>query len=100
MTLSFEFVAAQLRPLGEHQDLALASRALPDGAYTTLRTYRGRVLRLGDHARRAGGAGRPGGRGAAGGPAGVGSGGGRGPPAHLESSASAPRASGPQRGVP
>ncbi|HLA78539.1 MAG TPA: aminotransferase class IV [Vicinamibacteria bacterium] len=52
MTLSFEFVAAQLRPLGEHQDLALASRALPDGAYTTLRTYRGRVLRLADHVRR------------------------------------------------
>ena len=41
------------RPAGAHQSLAASSAALPDGAYTTLRTYGGRrVVRLESHLRR------------------------------------------------
>lgn len=39
--------------LGTAADMRAASRALPEGAYTTLRTYEGRrLLRLGQHLRR------------------------------------------------
>jgi len=48
--LSFESVAGVLSLLGRHDSLAAASAALPDGAYTTLRTYGGNsVVRLDQH---------------------------------------------------
>jgi branched-chain amino acid aminotransferase len=50
---SFEALPGGARPLGRHPTLAAASAALPDGAYTTLRTYGGtRILRLDSHVRR------------------------------------------------
>ena len=50
---SFEAGPAGLTALGRHPSLAAASEALPDGAYTTFRTYGGRgVVRLGAHLRR------------------------------------------------
>jgi branched-chain amino acid aminotransferase len=48
--LSFEAGTLGLSPLGRHTSLAAASQALPEGAYTTLRTYGGNgVVRLGQH---------------------------------------------------
>jgi len=53
MVRTFEFVEEELRELSEAPSLAVASKALPTGAYTTLRTYRGdRVLRLERHVAR------------------------------------------------
>ncbi len=53
MTVTFEFASGRLVELGRAESLALASLALPDGAYTTFRTYHGgRVLRFADHVRR------------------------------------------------
>ena len=50
---TFEANAEGARPAGAHQSLAASSAALPDGAYTTLRTYGGRrVVRLESHLRR------------------------------------------------
>src|SRR5262245_10222753 len=51
--VSFESSVAGLLPLGRHDSLAAASAALPEGAYTTFRTYGGRgVVRLAQHLRR------------------------------------------------
>jgi branched-chain amino acid aminotransferase len=48
--LSFEAGTLGLSLLGRHASLAAASQALPEGAYTTLRTYGGNgVVRLGQH---------------------------------------------------
>ena len=53
MAVTFEAASGLLAEVGQADSLALASQALPHGAYTTLRTYRGgRVLRLADHVRR------------------------------------------------
>ncbi len=50
---TFEVQAAGLEHLGHHPSLQEASATLPDGVYTTFRTYdRRRVLRLGQHVRR------------------------------------------------
>lgn len=50
---SFEIARPGVRSLGEVSGLAEASAALPDGAYTSFRTYGGRrVLRLAQHIRR------------------------------------------------
>ncbi len=50
---SYESGALGLSLLGRHDSLAAASQALPEGAYTTLRTYGGRgVVRLGQHVAR------------------------------------------------
>jgi len=47
---TFEAAAGAARLLSRHQSLAESSAALPDGAYTTFRTYAGRrVLRLEAH---------------------------------------------------
>jgi branched-subunit amino acid aminotransferase/4-amino-4-deoxychorismate lyase len=47
---SFESGTGGLSLLGRHDSLAAASQALPEGAYTTLRTYGGNaVVRLGQH---------------------------------------------------
>ena len=51
--ITYEATDQGLRPLGRHETLAASSRALPEGAYTTLRTYGGRaVVRLAQHLRR------------------------------------------------
>ncbi len=51
--VSFESSEAGLQPLGRHDSLAAAQSALPEGAYTTFRTYGGRgVVRLAQHLRR------------------------------------------------
>jgi branched-chain amino acid aminotransferase len=51
--LTFEAVHGELSVPTAAAGLADASAALPDGAYTTLRTYQGdRVFRLGDHVER------------------------------------------------
>ena len=48
--VTFESVGPDLKPLGNHASLKEASSILPDGVYTTFRTYeRRRVLRLGQH---------------------------------------------------
>ena len=48
--LSFESGVLGLSLVGRHASLAAASLALPEGAYTTLRTYGGNgVVRLGQH---------------------------------------------------
>jgi branched-chain amino acid aminotransferase len=48
--LTYEATGAGVRLLGRHESLAVSSAALPDGAYTTFRTYeRRRVLRLDRH---------------------------------------------------
>lgn len=53
MVHTFELAPGGLRPLGSHPSLGAASSALPEGSYTTLRTYRGdRVLRLEQHVQR------------------------------------------------
>ena len=50
---TFEATGTGLSQLGRHETLAASSRALPEGAYTTLRTYGGRaVVRLAQHLRR------------------------------------------------
>jgi branched-chain amino acid aminotransferase len=50
---TFELVSGNLSLLGSHPSLGEASSALPQGSYTTLRTYAGdRVLRLEQHVRR------------------------------------------------
>ena len=50
---TFECRASGLAPLGRHENLGASSAALPQGAYTTLRTYGGRgVVRLDAHLRR------------------------------------------------
>jgi branched-chain amino acid aminotransferase len=50
---SFEAAGGGARLLSRHAGLAAASAALPEGAYTTLRTYGGRrLLRLESHLRR------------------------------------------------
>jgi branched-chain amino acid aminotransferase len=51
--LSFEARGGRAIPAGRHASLAAASAALPEGAYTTLRTYgQRRLLRLDQHLRR------------------------------------------------
>lgn len=53
MAETFEFESGRLKPLGSYPSLGAASSALPEGSYTTLRTYAGgRVLRLEQHVRR------------------------------------------------
>lgn len=53
MVETFEFESGRWRPLGSYPSLGAASSALPEGSYTTLRTYAGdRVLRLEQHVRR------------------------------------------------
>ncbi len=48
--LTYEATGAGAALVGRHESLAASSAALPDGAYTTLRTYQGRrVLRLARH---------------------------------------------------
>jgi branched-chain amino acid aminotransferase len=50
---TFEVLSGSLRLLGEFPSLTAASAALPQGSYTSLRTYGGRrVLRLAQHIRR------------------------------------------------
>jgi branched-chain amino acid aminotransferase len=50
---TYEARAEGLRLLGRHTTLAASSAGLPEGAYTTLRTYGGRgVVRLDQHLRR------------------------------------------------
>src|SRR5512141_1962979 len=51
--ISFEARAGGIARLAVHESLSAASSALPEGAYTTLRTYGGRrVLRLDRHVAR------------------------------------------------
>lgn len=53
MVETFEFESRRWRRLGSHPSLGAASSTLPEGSYTTLRTYAGdRVLRLEQHVRR------------------------------------------------
>jgi branched-chain amino acid aminotransferase len=50
---TYEAVAQGLRLVGRHPSLSASSAALPEGAYTTLRTYGGRgVVRLDQHRHR------------------------------------------------
>jgi branched-chain amino acid aminotransferase len=50
---SFEAASEGLLPLGRHDSLAAAHAGLPEGAYTTFRTYGGTgVVRLAQHLRR------------------------------------------------
>ena len=50
---TFELLGGRARLRGAGPDMGTASQALPQGAYTTLRTYGGRrVVRLGQHFRR------------------------------------------------
>jgi branched-chain amino acid aminotransferase len=52
-TRTFEIDGGRLLPLGESPSLASASATLPQGSYTSLRTYDGRrVLRLAQHFQR------------------------------------------------
>ena len=49
----FELRVSGVEQLGQYRSLAESSATLPDGVYTTFRTYDGRrVLRLGQHVRR------------------------------------------------
>ncbi len=53
MVETFEIESGSFRPWGSHADLRSASASLPQGSYTTLRTYSGdRVLRFEQHLRR------------------------------------------------
>ncbi|MFN3706392.1 MAG: aminotransferase class IV [Thermoflexales bacterium] len=53
MVVTYRVMADGIEPISTHEDMNAASSALPQGAYTTFRTYQGkRVLRLGDHLRR------------------------------------------------
>jgi branched-chain amino acid aminotransferase len=53
MVTTFELIGGHLRRAAEHAGMSAASAALPEGAYTTFRTYAGnRVLRLAQHFRR------------------------------------------------
>jgi len=55
MVETFLWQDGRLDVVGTHPTMAKASAALPEGSYTTLRTYRGRrVMRLAQHARRLG----------------------------------------------
>ncbi len=50
---TYEATGKDLVLVGRHETLAASSRTLPEGAYTTLRTYGGRgVVRLAQHLRR------------------------------------------------
>lgn len=53
MVITFESVGGELTRVAENDTMHQAAKSLPDGAYTTFRTYAGnRVLRLWQHARR------------------------------------------------
>lgn len=53
MVETFELESGTFRPRASHPTMAAASATLPDGSYTTLRTYFGdRVLRVEQHVRR------------------------------------------------
>ena len=53
MVTTFEFTRPKIHLIGEYANMNAASSALPDGAYTTFRTYAGNdVLRLGQHVKR------------------------------------------------
>jgi branched-chain amino acid aminotransferase len=53
MVETFEIESGSFRLWGSHADLSSASASLPEGSYTTLRTYgRDRILRLEQHLRR------------------------------------------------
>lgn len=53
MVRTFRVAGTSIEETGFHPDMASASRDLPHGSYTTLRTYRrSRVLRLAQHAER------------------------------------------------
>src|SRR5262245_29320074 len=53
MVETFEIESGSFRSIGTCADLTAASHHLPDGSYTTLRTYaKDRVLRLEQHLRR------------------------------------------------
>lgn len=53
MVQTFQIEPGSFVLVGVHDGLAAASRILPEGSYTTLRTYEGdRVLRLAQHVRR------------------------------------------------
>jgi branched-chain amino acid aminotransferase len=53
MVTTFQLDSAGVQRLGEHRSMREASAALPEGAYTTFRTYGGnRLLRLDQHIRR------------------------------------------------
>lgn len=53
MVETFELESGSFRLWGTHADLTRASASLPEGSYTTLRTYgRERILRLEQHLRR------------------------------------------------
>lgn len=53
MAITYSLRAGVLAREAEHSSMAAASAALPDGAYTTFRTYEhNRLLRLGQHLRR------------------------------------------------
>jgi branched-chain amino acid aminotransferase len=53
MVTTFELIEGKPQRIAEHAGMSAASAALPDGAYTTFRTYDGnRVLRLAQHFRR------------------------------------------------
>src|SRR5688572_13690770 len=53
MVQTFELAGDALIPRGESHDLTQASQGLPQGAYTTVRTYRGtRLLRFDRHVAR------------------------------------------------
>lgn len=50
---TFEVVAEHVNKIAEHDSMREASAQLPEGAYTTFRTYNGnRILRLNQHLRR------------------------------------------------
>jgi branched-chain amino acid aminotransferase len=53
MVITFESIADRVSKISEHASMSTASAALPQGAYTTFRTYDGtRLLRLAQHLRR------------------------------------------------
>ena len=53
MVITYSLLAGTLTRKAEHASMAAASAALPEGAYTTFRTYdHNRLLRLGQHLRR------------------------------------------------
>ena len=53
MVITFESNGLNIQPVGSFANMSAASAVLPEGAYTTFRTYEGnRVLRLAQHVRR------------------------------------------------
>lgn len=53
MAITYEVLGDSIQQIGQNADMAQAAKQLPQGAYTTFRTYfKNRVLRLGQHARR------------------------------------------------